>query len=71
MARTALESRLSRLEAARPAAKIQPWCDESANLTTYFACVRGDVWTCPDLTPEKAAWRNEKMGRYEEYFAEL
>lgn len=35
MARTALEFRLSRIEAARPAAKIPPWCDESANLTTF------------------------------------
>lgn len=71
MVRTALESRLIRLEAAWPTAKIPPWCDEKRKLDHIFACVRGDEWTCPDLTPEKAAWRNAKVARYEEYFAEL
>lgn len=71
MARTALESRLSRLDAARPAAKIPPWCGEKRKLDHIFACVRGDEWTCPDLTPKKAIWKNEKMTWYEEYFAEL
>jgi hypothetical protein len=66
-----LDRRLAVLEANQPKQESPPWCNRDRRVTHILAVANGRVWICPNLTPEKAAWRDAKLARYEEYFAEL
>ncbi len=68
-----IERRLSSLEAKdRPQVFDGPiWCNRERRAARILAIANGREWTCPDLTPEKVAWRDAKLARFEEYFASL
>ncbi len=66
------EERLRKLETKVVRSdNLPPWCNQERRAARILAVANGREWTCPDLTPEKAAWRDAKLARFEKYFAGL
>jgi hypothetical protein len=66
-----LDRRLAVLEATQPKQDSPPWCNRERRVAHILSCANYREWTCPNLTPEKAAWRDAKLARYKAYFDSL